>query len=65
MSLDKFSDADNVSAEAREAMAWAVAVGIINGTTYENGNIILDAQGVATRAQVSAMAERFCENVAQ
>ena len=45
--------------------ARAVAVGTINGSTDENGNVILDAQGVATRAQVSAMAERFCENVAQ
>lgn len=41
------------------------SVGIINGTTDASGNIVLDAQGVATRAQVSAMAERFCENVAQ
>ena len=63
--LSKFSDESGVSAEARDAMAWAVAVGLINGSTDENGNIILDAQGVATRAQVSAIVERFCENVAK
>lgn len=53
------------SAEAREAMAWAVAVGIINGSTDANGNIILNAQGIATRAQIAAIIERFCENVAR
>ncbi len=61
--LSRFADADGVSDNAKDAMAWAVAVGIINGTVDENGNVILDAQGVATRAQVSAIVQRFCEKV--
>ena len=63
--LSAFSDADGVSDWAREAMAWAVAVGIINGTTDGNGNAILNAQGVATRAQISAITQRFCEKAAK
>ncbi|MBO4915504.1 MAG: S-layer homology domain-containing protein, partial [Oscillospiraceae bacterium] len=63
--LATFSDADGVSDWAREAMEWAVAVGIINGTTDGNGNVILNAQGVATRAQIAAITERFCEKVAK
>ncbi|MCR5481364.1 MAG: S-layer homology domain-containing protein [Clostridia bacterium] len=62
-SLDSFADASSVSAEAREALSWAVAAGIINGTTDKDGNLVLDAQGIAPRAQVSAMAERFCEKL--
>ncbi len=61
--LSKFSDAGNVSEGAHDAMAWAVAMGIIEGSTDENGNTVLDAQGIATRAQVGTMAERFCEKV--
>lgn len=33
--------------------------GIINGT----GNDMLSPKGYATRAQVAAMLQRFCENV--
>jgi len=61
--LSRFSDAAGVSDWAKDAIAWAVAVGIINGTTDGYGNVILDAQGVAARAQVSAIAQRFCEKV--
>ena len=35
--------------------------GVINGSTDEGGNIILDPQGGATRAQIAAMVQRFCE----
>ena len=63
--LSRFPDAANVSDEAREAMAWAVAAGLINGTTDAQGNVVLDPQGTATRAQISAIIERFCENAAR
>lgn len=63
--LSAFSDADGVSTAAREAMAWAVAAGVINGTTDERGNVILDAQGVATRGQIAAIIQRFCEKMAK
>lgn len=52
---DKFVDRTSVSVWAAEAMAWAVAQGIVNGT---DGNR-LDPQGLATRAQCAAMLDRF------
>lgn len=49
-----------VSDWAAEAMAWAVGAGVINGTVDMDGNVILDAQGTATRAQIAAIMRRFC-----
>lgn len=54
-----FSDADQVSGYASDAMRWAVGAGIISG----KGNGILDPKGDATRAQAAAMLMRFCENI--
>lgn len=61
--LSAFSDASSVSKWAQEAMEWAVAVGLINGTKDAKGDIVLDAQGNATRAQIAAITQRFCEKV--
>ena len=58
--LEQFADADQVSAYARDAMGWAVSVGLVHGTVSG-----LEPQGKATRAQVAAILERFCENVIQ
>ena len=55
-SLDNFSDASTVSSYAVNAMQWAVANGIVNGS---NGK--LNPQNTATRAQVAAILMRFCE----
>ena len=55
-SLDNFSDASTVSSYAVNAMQWAVANGIVNGS---NGK--LNPQNNATRAQVAAILMRFCE----
>ena len=55
-SLDNFSDASTVSSYAVNAMQWAVANGIVNGS---NGK--LNPQKNATRAQVAAILMRFCE----
>ena len=55
-SLDSFSDAASVSTYAVNAMQWAVANGIVNGS---NGK--LNPQNNATRAQVAAILMRFCE----
>ena len=55
-SLDSFSDAASVSSYAVNAMQWAVANGIVNGS---NGK--LNPQNNATRAQVAAILMRFCE----
>lgn len=56
--LDAFTDADTVSAYAVDAMRWAAANGIVNGS---HGR--LNPQGNATRAQVAAMLMRFCEKM--
>ena len=63
--LNRFADAGSVSDWARDAMAWAVGAGIINGTTDGSRNVVLDPQGSATRAQVTAMTERFCKKTAR
>ena len=55
-SLDNFSDAASVSSYAANAMQWAVANGIVNGS---NGK--LNPQNNATRAEVAAILMRFCE----
>ena len=54
--LDSFSDSASVSSYAADAMQWAVANGIINGS---NGK--LNPQDNATRAEVAAILMRFCE----
>lgn len=58
--LTAFSDADKVSGYASEAMQWAVAEGLLQGS---NGK--LDPQGSATRAQVATILMRFMENIAK
>lgn len=54
--LDSFSDAASVSSYAENAMQWAVANGIVNGS---NGK--LNPKNNATRAEVAAILMRFCE----
>ena len=54
--LDSFSDSASVSNYAADAMQWAVANGIVNGS---NGK--LNPQNNATRAEVAAILMRFCE----
>lgn len=54
--FDSFSDAASVSTYAADAMQWAVANGIVNGS---NGK--LNPQDNATRAEVAAILMRFCE----
>ena len=55
-SLDNFSDAASVSSYAVNAIQWAVANGIVNGS---NGK--LNPQNNATRAEVAAILMRFCQ----
>jgi uncharacterized repeat protein (TIGR02543 family) len=54
-SLEGYSDADNVSSYAADAMAWAIENGILNGI---NGS--LKPQSTASRAQVAAIFQRLC-----
>ena len=58
--LSTFTDAASISDYAVSALQWAVDAGLING----KGNGILDPKGSATRAEVSAILSRFCENIA-
>ena len=58
--LTAFSDADKVSGYASEAMQWAVAEGLLQGS---NGK--LNPQGSATRAQVATILMRFMEKFAK
>ena len=54
--LSRYSD--QPSAWANDVMQWAVAEGLIAGTSATT----LNPQGSATRAQVAAILERFLEN---
>ena len=58
--LTGFSDADKVSGYAAEAMQWAVAEGLLQGS-----NDKLDPHGSATRAQVATILMRFMEKFAK
>ena len=57
-SLSAFPDASSVSSYAREALAWAVAEQIMNGS---DGWLL--PQGDATRAQVAAILMRYIRNL--
>lgn len=52
-----FTDADEISSWALDAMRWATGNGIISG----KGNGILDPAGKATRAQAAQMLMKFME----
>lgn len=55
--VDAFGDGAQVSDWARDAMVWACANGILTG----DNNKLLRPQDNSTRAEVSAMLERFVE----
>ncbi len=58
--MSAFYDAGEVHDWADAAMRWAVGVGLIEGV----GGGRVSPQGPATRAQVAALLQRFCEKVA-
>lgn len=55
--LTGFADAAQISPFAQEAMQWANAVQLVNGTDENK----LNPKGSATRAEVAAILMRFCE----
>ena len=59
--LDAYTDAAQVSAYAVPAMQWANAENLITGKSAT----VLDPKGNATRAEVSSILMRFCENIAK
>ena len=60
--LSIFPDADSVSDWAKDAMADAVALGLISGAS-NGGQTYLEPQGSATREQVATILMEFCKNV--
>ena len=57
--LTAFTDGDNVSEWATDALAWCVGAKLINGR--DNGSV--DATGTATRAEIAKIFMSFSENV--
>ena len=59
--LDAYADAEQISAYAKEAMAWAVSQGIVDGMEI-NGQNMICAGETANRAQIAAILMRYIEN---
>lgn len=59
MVAHEYTDYGQVSDWAQYAMDWAVATGLITGTS----DTTLSPQGQATRAEIATIFMRFCENV--
>ncbi len=57
--LSGFKDASKISSYATSQMKWAVGAGVITG----NADKTLKPQGTATRAEASAMLEKYCKKV--
>ena len=60
--LSVFPDAGSVSGWAKDALADAVALGLISGAS-NGGQTYLNPQGSATREQVATILMEFCKNV--
>lgn len=60
--LTKFPDGGRVSGYAQDAMAWANAEGLINGSA-DGGTVYLDPRGSASRAQAACILMNFCNNL--
>jgi hypothetical protein len=56
-----FTDIDETSSWAQDAVAWAVGAGLLSG----KGDGTLDPKGTASRAEVSTVLMNYCQNVAQ
>lgn len=52
-----FKDANQISGYAKESITWAVSKGIMKGNT----DVTINPSGLATRAEVATMLERFNE----
>ena len=59
--ISKYADAGDVSGWAKEAVEWAVGVGLIAG---RDGNK-LAPRANATRAEVAQIMKNYCEKVAK
>ena len=59
--ISDFADTDDVSDWALDAIKWANKTELVNGTS----DTTLSPKDTATRAQVSTILMRFCENIAK
>ena len=59
--LAAFPDYTSVAAYAQDSISWAVANGIVTGTS--DGK--LNPGGTANRAQFAAILKRFCEKIVE
>lgn len=59
--ISGFIDTEDISDWALDAICWANKKGIVNGTS----DTTLSPKDSATRAEVSAILMRFCENIAK
>ena len=59
--LSKYTDAAQVGSYAVDAIRWANAEGLVNGTSATT----LTPKGSATRVQVAAILSRFCQRIAR
>ena len=59
--LRAFADGERVQPWAKEALGWANAAGLVNGT----GQNRLEPQRQANRSQTAAVFQRFCTNILQ
>ncbi len=59
--LGTFSDGTTAASYAKEALSWANAAGLVNGTS--DGR--LNPSGGATRGQAAAILHRFCVSIGQ
>lgn len=57
--LSKYTDKGEISAWAQTAFEWAAATGLVSG----KGDNKLDPTGKATRAEASAILQRYAENI--
>ena len=58
--LGRFPDAASVSGWALDAMQWAIASGIITGSS-DGSTVTLQPGANALRSQIAAILQRFCE----
>ncbi len=57
--ISTFPDADKVAEWAQTPIEWAVNAGLISGVANKDGNVYLDPNGTATRAQATVMFKAF------
>ena len=58
--LSVYSDEGRISSYAKDAMSWAVAVGILRGSGTANGQMLLPKANT-TRAEIAAILMRFIQ----